>query len=129
MLSPNSETKVFYKKNPWHTNLARALLLTYLALVMYRFRRRRDIYKKPKRHLRFRKILPEETKELGEWKTFFVSSLRVVVNIITSIDRRMSPERFEYLLNLVAPLITKQDTSYGNWTPTKKCFLAEGSPQ
>ena len=60
------------------------------------------------------KFFLKKRKNEVNGKIYFVSLMRMIVNF----------ERFEYLFNLVAPLITEQDTTnYLNFLPAKSTLL------
>ena len=97
----------------------RSLLLASLALVLRRWRRRQEENKKHKRSFWAGKIFTKERKVRSEWENPF----RELSNNDWEYYYRyllMIPEHFEYLFNLVGPLIAKQDTNYRKSTPAKK---------
>ena len=117
---------IFYKM-PSHR---RQLLLAYLqlaCLLKARQRRRR-------RSCWVREINSSASKREDEYEILFKKIMRSDASLFRQYVR-MSPERFDHLLEKITPLIARQDTNFRPSVPAEKRlvitlrFLSRGLPQ
>jgi len=105
-----------------------ALLLAYLALAV---RMKRE--KRLKKRVWVNDINSAESKKEGEYEIQFLKKCSISRELFTRY-LRMTPERYQQLLNKVPPLIEKKDTNYRKSIPAGKRlvitlrFLSRGIP-